>query len=216
MLLLILVVVISLAIKQTFFNSKEGLLTSTMITKIEEAIEEYESEVEKISSQSLKRISSAKLTQAESVTFSPILADEQLKTSAKIDKIIELKPTSDIIKDILADTNARKYKANLLMLNRINKESYPDDEAFTKLLESVTGSAYNVVSGENSAYPTLFPPNHYKTRAVMEYISAFLHNPKNTHNPYICILILYVAIEKDPAAYFHRIYFSPIPYCMDV
>jgi hypothetical protein len=152
MLLLLLVVVISLAIKQTFFNSKEGLLTSTMITKIEEAIEEYENEVEKISSQSLKRISSAKLTQAESVTFSPILADEQLKTSAKIDKIIELKPTSDIIKDILADTNARKYKANLLMLNRINKESYPDDEAFTKLLESVTGSAYNVVSGENSAY----------------------------------------------------------------
>ena len=94
MLLLILVVVISLAIKQTFFNSKEGLLTSTMITKIEEAIEEYESEVEKISSQSLKRISSAKLTQAESVTFSPILADEQLKTSAKIDKIIEIVITS--------------------------------------------------------------------------------------------------------------------------
>lgn len=152
LLFLLLVVVVSLAIKQIYFNNKEGLLTSTMIIKIEEALENYETEVEEITTNTIKKIASAKLTQAESVSFSPILADEEIKNTAKIDKIIKLKPTSNTVKEILIDSTAKKYKASLMMLNKLNEESYPDDEAFTKLLENIIGSSYNVVSGDNSAH----------------------------------------------------------------
>lgn len=155
LLFLLLVVVVSLAIKQIYFNTKEGLLTSTMIIKIEEALENYETEVEEITTNTIKKIASAKLTQAESVSFSPILADEEIKNTAKIDKIIKLKPTSNTVKEILIDSTAKKYKASLMMLNKLNEESYTDDEAFTKLLENIIGSSYNVVSGDNSAHKQL-------------------------------------------------------------
>ena len=164
LLFLLLVVVVSLAIKQIYFNTKEGLLTSTMIIKIEEALENYETEVEEITTNTIKKIASAKLTQAESVSFSPILADEEIKNTAKIDKIIKLKPTSNTVKEILIDSTAKKYKATLMMLNKLNEESYTDDEAFTKLLENIIGSSYNVVSGDNSA--------HKQIRSYIDTISS--------------------------------------------
>jgi hypothetical protein len=166
LLILSLVIIVSLAIKQYYFRNREGLLTSTMMIKIEEALENYDSEVDKITTNTIKQIASSKLTQAESVTFSPILADEELKNNAKIEKIIKLKPSSKSMKDILADTSARKYKANLIMLNTINENTYADDETFSKLIESLTTTSYNIVSGDNSV--------SYKIREYINNISEIV------------------------------------------
>lgn len=166
LLILSLVIIVSLAIKQYYFRNREGLLTSTMMIKIEEALENYDSEVDKITTNTIKQIASSKLTQAESVTFSPILADEELKNNAKIEKIIKLKPSSKSMKDILADTSARKYKANLIMLNTINENTYADDETFSKLIESLTTNSYNIVSGDNSV--------SYKIREYINNISEIV------------------------------------------
>jgi hypothetical protein len=137
-----------------------------MMIKIEEALENYDSEVDKITTNTIKQIASSKLTQAESVTFSPILADEELKNNAKIEKIIKLKPSSESMKDILADTSARKYKANLIMLNTINENTYADDETFSKLVETLTTNSYNIVSGDNSV--------SYKIREYLTTISSIV------------------------------------------
>lgn len=137
------------------FYYKEGLLSNTYIINIKKALAVYDTEVEKICKENVETISKLKLSQADSVTFSPILGDKDLTHSAKIDKITALKSTNDDVKKTLVDINGKKYVALLTLLNTLNKETYTDDETFTALLKQQTASAINVVSGDNSVYSQL-------------------------------------------------------------
>lgn len=152
-------VFISLAISQYFHINKkgfqEGLLTNTAIINVKNTLETYDDKIESICADSVKNISKIKLSQADSITFSSILADEALKNSAKIDKITALKSTNDDVKKELTDVNGQKYIATSMMLNTINKESYPDDETFTALLKQQTNACQEIVSGPNSVYSQL-------------------------------------------------------------
>jgi hypothetical protein len=131
---------------------QEGLLSSTAITSLENALDSYDKSVDTICSEGVKTISKLQLSQADSATFSPILGDEALKNSAKIDKIVALKSTSVDVKKALIDINSKKYSAVLTLLHTMNKDSYPDDETFTALLKQQTAAAQNIVSGDSSVY----------------------------------------------------------------
>lgn len=151
-------VIVALAISQ-YVNREgfqEGLLSNTAVTTIENALGVYDSAVDTICAEGVKNIAKIpKLSQADSVTLTPLLGDEALKNSAKIDKIIALKSTNDDVKKEIANINSKKYMATLTLLNTINKESYPDDETFTALLKQQTNVAQEVVSGPNSVYSQL-------------------------------------------------------------
>jgi len=131
---------------------QEGLLSSTAITSLENALDTYDKSVDTICSEGVKTISKLQLSQADSATFSPVLGDEALKNSAKIDKLVALKSTSDEVKKAIIDINSKKYSAVLTLLHTMNKDSYPDDETFTALLKQQTAAAQNIVSGDNSVY----------------------------------------------------------------
>lgn len=149
-------IIIALAISKymPFYTEgfQEGLLSSTAITSLENALDSYDKNVDTICSEGIKMISKVQLSQADSATFSPILGDEALKNSAKIDKIIALKSTSDEVKKVLVDITSKKYTTVLTMLNTLNKDTYPDDETFTALLKQQTSAAQSIVNGENSVY----------------------------------------------------------------
>jgi hypothetical protein len=155
-LFLLAFVILALAISKymPFYTEgfQEGLLSSTAITTLENALEAYDKTIDTICSEGTKMISKLQLSQADSATFSPILGDEALKSSAKIDKIVALKSTSDEVKKALIDINSKKYTAVLTLLHTMNKDTYPDDETFTALLKQQTASAQNIVSGDNSVY----------------------------------------------------------------
>ena len=155
-LFLVAVIIIALAISKymPFYTEgfQEGLLSTTDMTTLENALDSYDKTIDTICSEGVKTISKLQLSQADSATFSPILGDEALKNSAKIDKIVALKSTSDEVKKALIDINSKKYNAVLTMLHTMNKDSYPDDETFTALLKQQTASAQNIVSGDNSVY----------------------------------------------------------------
>ena len=153
-LFLLAFIILSLAISKCipFYREgiQEGLLSSTSVVTIENALNIYDSSVDTICADSVKNMSKLKLSQADSVTFSPILGDEALKNTAKIDKIIALKSSSDDVKKELAEVNGKKYIATLKLLNALNKEVYSDDETFTALLKQQTNVAQDIVSGPNS------------------------------------------------------------------
>lgn len=153
-LFLLAFIILSLAISKfiPFYREgiQEGLLSSTSVVTIENALNIYDSSVDTICADSVKNMSKLKLSQADSVTFSPILGDEALKNTAKIDKIIALKSSSDDVKKELAEVNGKKYIATLKLLNALNKEVYSDDETFTALLKQQTNVAQDIVSGPNS------------------------------------------------------------------
>lgn len=151
-------VIVALAISQyvSRYGIQEGLLSSTGITTVENALGVYDTTVETISADGVKNIAKIpNLSQADSVTLTPILGDEALKNSAKIDKVIALKSTNNDVKNEIANINSKKYMATLILLNTINKESYPDDETFTALLKQQTTVAQEVVNGPNSVYSQL-------------------------------------------------------------
>ena len=158
-LFLLAFIILALAISKyiPFYTEgfQEGLLSSTAVTNIESALASYDKTLNTICAESVKTISKLQLSQADSATFSPILGDEALKDSAKIDKIIALKSTSDDVKKTLVDINGKRYIATLTLLNTLNKDSYPDDETFTALLKQQTAAANNIVNGENSVYSQL-------------------------------------------------------------
>lgn len=153
-LFLLAFIILALAISKfiPFYREgiQEGLLSSTSVVTIENALNIYDSSVDTICADSIKNMSKLKLSQADSVTFSPILGDEALKNTAKIDKIIALKSSSDDVKKELAEVNGKKYIATLKLLNALNKEVYSDDETFTALLKQQTNVAQDIVSGPNS------------------------------------------------------------------
>lgn len=150
-------IIIALAISQYkyFYLFKEGLLTSSATTNIKSELETYNDKVDSICGDSVKNISKLQLSQADSITFASILADDALKNSAKIEKIVALKSTSDDVKKEISELNGKKYMATLLMLNKINKETYPDDETFTSLLKQQTNACQEIVNGPNSVYSQL-------------------------------------------------------------
>ena len=158
-LFLFVFIILALAISKymLFYTEgfQEGLLSSTAITNLENALDSYDKTIDTICADGVKSISKLQLSQADSVTFSPILGDDALKNSAKIDKIITLKSTSVDVKKALIDINSKKYSAVLTLLHTLNKDSYPDDETFTALLKQQTASAQNIVSGDNSVYSQL-------------------------------------------------------------
>ncbi len=156
LLFLLSIVILSLAISKWIpFYMKEGLISSTAISSIENALKDYETSVNKICSDGIQSLVKAKMSQAESVTFAPILADEDLKDTSKIDKIIALKSTSEEIKKVIADIHGKKYTTTLTLLNTLNKDTYPEDETFTALLKQQTTSTHGIVSGDNSVYTQL-------------------------------------------------------------
>jgi hypothetical protein len=159
MLFLIAFVIFALAISQFMRKYtegfQEGLLSSTSINSINKALDVYDKAVDSICADSVKNISKIQLSTTDSVTFSPILADEALKNSAKIDKITALKSKSDEVKKALAQVNGKKYIATLNLLNSLNKDVYTDDETFTALLKQQTSAAQDIVSGSNSVYSQL-------------------------------------------------------------
>jgi len=152
-------VIIALAISKymPFYTEgfQEGLLSSTAITTVENALETYDKAIDTICADSVKTISKLQLSTADSATFSPILGDEALKNSAKIDKIVALKSSSNEVKKALIDINSKKYTALLTMLNTLNKTTYTDDETFTALLKQQTAAAQNIISGDSSVYSQL-------------------------------------------------------------
>jgi hypothetical protein len=152
-------VILALAISKymPFYTEgfQEGLLSSTAITTVENALESYDKAVDSICADSVKTISKLQLSTADSATFSPILGDEALKNTAKIDKIIALKSSSDEVKKALIEINSKKYTALLTMLNTLNKTTYTDDETFTALLKQQTAAAQNIISGDSSVYSQL-------------------------------------------------------------
>lgn len=154
-------VIVALAISQYGYfylykeGFQEGLLTSSAITNVKNELETYDDKVDSICAESVKTISKLKLSQAESITFASILGDDALKNSAKIDKIIALKSTNDDVKKELTEINGQKYIATLMMLNKINKETYPDDETFTALLKQQTNACQEITNGPNSVHSQL-------------------------------------------------------------
>jgi hypothetical protein len=168
-LFLLAFVILALAISKyiPFYRDtfQEGLLSSTAITSLENALDSYDKTIDTVCSEGVKMISKLQLSQADSATFSPILGDEALKNSAKIDKIAALKSTSDEVKKTLIDINSKKYSAVLTLLHTLNKDSYPDDETFTALLKQQTASAQNIVSGDNSVYSQM--KDYLKTISVV-------------------------------------------------
>ena len=167
-LFLLAFIILALAISKfiPFYREgiQEGLLSSTSVVTIENALNIYDSSVDTICADSVKNMSKLKLSQADSVTFSPILGDEALKNTAKIDKIIALKSTSDDVKKELAEVNGKKYIATLKLLNALNKEVYSDDETFTALLKQQTSATQDIVSGPNSVSSQL--KEYLKTLSV--------------------------------------------------
>ena len=168
-LFLLAFVILALAISKyiPFYRERvqEGLLSSTAITTLENALDSYDKTIDTVCSEGVKMISKLQLSQADSATFSPILGDESLKNSAKIDKIVALKSTSDEVKKALIDINSKKYSAVLTLLHTLNKDSYPDDETFTALLKQQNASAQNIVSGDNSVYSQM--KDYLKTITVV-------------------------------------------------
>ena len=162
-------IIIALAISKyiPFYTEgfQEGLLSSTAITSLEDALDSYDKNVDTICSEGVKIISKLQLSQADSATFSPILGDEALKNSAKIDKIFALKSTSDEVKKAIIDINSKKYTAVLTLLHKMNKDTYPDDETFTALLKQQTYAAQSVVNGENSVYSQM--KDYLKTISIV-------------------------------------------------
>jgi hypothetical protein len=162
-------IIIALAISKymPFYTEgfQEGLLSSTAITSLENALDSYDKNVDTICSEGVKIISKLQLSQADSATFSPILGDEALKNSAKIDKIFALKSTSDEVKKAIIDINSKKYTAVLTLLHTMNKDTYPDDETFTALLKQQTYAAQSVVNGENSVYSQM--KDYLKTISIV-------------------------------------------------
>ena len=168
-LFLLAFVILALAISKymPFYTEgfQEGLLSSSAITSINDTLKIYESEIDTISADSVKSMSSIKLSTAESVTFASILGDDDLKNTAKIDKITALKSTNDDVKKAIANVNGKKYIATLTMLNTMNKTSYPDDETFTALLKQQTQAAHDIVSGANSVHSQI--KDYLKTISVV-------------------------------------------------
>ena len=144
---------------------QEGLLSSSATTSIKDTLKVYEGEIDTICADSVKSMSSMKLSTTDSVTFASILGDEDLKNTAKIDKITALKSSNDAVKKAIADVNGKKYIATLNMLNTLNKTSYPDDETFTTLLKQQTQAAQDIVSGSNSVYSQI--NDYLKTISVV-------------------------------------------------
>jgi hypothetical protein len=168
-LFLLAFIILALAISKymPFYTEgfQEGLLSNSAITSINDTLKIYESEIDTICADSVKSMSSIKLSNAESVTFASILGDDDLKNTAKIDKITALKSTNDDVKKAIADVNGKKYVATLTMLNTMNKTSYPDDETFTALLKQQTQAAENIVSGTNSVHSQI--KDYLKTISVV-------------------------------------------------
>lgn len=152
-------VIISLAISQYFHLNKEGfqegLLTSTAITSVKKALDDYNDKIDSICAENVKNISKIQLSQTDSIMFSSILGDEALKNSAKIDKIVDLKSKNEDVKKQITEVNGQKYIATLAMLNTINKDTYPDDETFSSLLKQQTNLCQEIVNGPNSVYSQL-------------------------------------------------------------
>ena len=153
-LFLLAILLIALVISRRFLsgNYQEGLLDSSAVKHIESVIDEYEAEIDTICGNGIKSISKIQMSSADSVTFSPILADDTMKNTAKLDKLISLKSTNDGVKKAIIKISGEKYVATLNLLHELNKEKYTDDETFTEILKQQNMAVQNVISGDSSAY----------------------------------------------------------------
>lgn len=137
LLFLILVVVLAISLFFSFRGFTEGLLESSEKDKINKALDEYNTEIEKISKEGIDKLGSPKagLSQTDSIAIGPIINDAsgKMTNSYKIGQVISMNSSNTDLLEILNEVQGKQYSALLKLLQAMPSDS--KDNGFNTILK---------------------------------------------------------------------------------